>query len=95
MKRITINISDRMYQEIQSYIGELSITKNGVIWILIEHGLNYEWKKKTKKIRETLKNQQQTAKQSTVDQDQKYNGKTKEELQEIAATKWANGETNY
>lgn len=100
MKRITISISDSMYNEIKSYLGDLAPTKNGIIWILLEHGLNYEWKKHRKKEKESKEKRQELQQEATADTHQENNSKSQTNLSkedkhnvEIATgVMWANGE---
>lgn len=77
-----------MYEEIKAQVPKISQTITGACQILLEHGLNYEWKKTRLKTKQLLQHQRELMELGTVDQDQENDTR----LKEIAQVKWANGE---
>lgn len=89
MKKILLAIPEYLYKDIEILQPFVTTTITGTILQMIEHGVNYEYKKKARYIKEAReKEKQHQESTSTADQDQENNTR----LMEIVQVKWAKGE---
>lgn len=82
-KFLHVRIPIYMYETLQELAPYISTTMNGTIITILDHGINYEMKKRRKEMKKTA-----TPESATVNQDQQYNSKELERTLEIAKVKW-------
>lgn len=90
MKKLLLAIPDYMIEEILELQPFVASTITGTIIQMLDHGINYELKKKKKYLEKRKQQPQESAQEVTADQqNDKYTEEEKQAILEIASVKWA------